>query len=149
MGPLQLAIGPHRHSEALPKGKLSATSRAAFRLPARADAVVAAVLAGRPQIFVHLLCRAPLTLRSSSIGDYAVTQQTLIEQLVVAEEERILAGIEPDSAQWRAHFIDTSLRGSDGDQINEKFPNDNNEGAHDRTSCLTLSSEVRFVCNVF
>jgi len=60
---------------------------------------------------------------------YAVTQQTLIEQLVVAENERILAGIEPDSAQWRAYFIDTSLRGNDGDQINEKFPNDNNEGA--------------------
>ena len=60
---------------------------------------------------------------------YAVTQQTLIERLVIAEDERILGGIEPDSAQWRAYFAGTPLRSNDGDQIHEKLPNDNNEGA--------------------
>jgi hypothetical protein len=60
---------------------------------------------------------------------YAVTQQALIERLVIAEDERILAGIELDSAQWRAYFACTSLRSNDGDQIHEKLPNDNNEGA--------------------
>ncbi|HVQ17354.1 MAG TPA: hypothetical protein VMS40_27310 [Vicinamibacterales bacterium] len=60
---------------------------------------------------------------------YAVTQQALIERLVIAEDERILAGIELDSAQWRAYFAGTSLRSNDGDQIHEKLPNNNNEGA--------------------
>jgi hypothetical protein len=60
---------------------------------------------------------------------YAVTQQALIERLVIAEDERILAGIELDSAQWRAYFAGTSLRSNDGDQIQKEFPHDNNEGA--------------------
>jgi hypothetical protein len=60
---------------------------------------------------------------------YAVTQQALIERLVIAEDERILAGIELDSAQWRAYFANPSLRSNDSDQIHEKLPNDNDEGA--------------------
>jgi hypothetical protein len=59
---------------------------------------------------------------------YAVTQQALIERLVIAEDERILAGIELDSAQWHAYFA-ASLRSNDGDQIYEKIPTDNDEGA--------------------
>jgi hypothetical protein len=35
---------------------------------------------------------------------YGVTRQTLIEQMVIAEDERILADMEPDSAQWCAYF---------------------------------------------
>lgn len=59
---------------------------------------------------------------------YAVTQQVLIEQLLIAEDDRVLTGIELDSAQSRAYFADTVLRGNDGDQI-EKLPSDNNERA--------------------
>jgi hypothetical protein len=83
---------------------------------------------GERRLSVWIETRACLALARLA-RRYAVTQQTLIEQLVVAEDERILAGIEPDSPQWRAYFIDTSLRSNDGDQIHEKFPNDNNEGA--------------------
>ncbi|MFM0617489.1 hypothetical protein PQR37_25870 [Paraburkholderia nemoris] len=53
----------------------------------------------------------------------------MIERLVIAEDERILAGIELDSAQWRAYFAAPSLRSNDGDQIHEKLPNENDEGA--------------------
>jgi hypothetical protein len=60
---------------------------------------------------------------------YAVTQQALIERLVIAEDERILAGIELDSAQWHAYFDNPSLRSNDGDQIEEKLANHNDEGA--------------------
>jgi hypothetical protein len=60
---------------------------------------------------------------------YAVTQQALIERLVIAEDERILAGMEPDSAQWCAYLANPSLRSNVGDQIQEKLPNDNDEGA--------------------
>ena len=54
---------------------------------------------------------------------YAVTQQALIERLVLAEDKRILAGIKLDSAQWRAYFVDPSLRSNDGDQIHGKGEN--------------------------
>lgn len=50
---------------------------------------------------------------------YSVTQQALIEQLVSAEDERILAGIELDSAQWREYFANTSLRSNDDHQIHD------------------------------
>jgi transitional endoplasmic reticulum ATPase len=51
---------------------------------------------------------------------YAVTQRALIEQLVIAEDERILADIELDSMQWRTYFADTSLRSNGDDQLPEK-----------------------------
>jgi len=35
---------------------------------------------------------------------YGVTKQQMIERLAIAEEERILAGIELDSPEWNAHF---------------------------------------------
>lgn len=35
---------------------------------------------------------------------YGVTKQELIERLAVAEEDRILTGIELDSPEWNAHF---------------------------------------------
>jgi hypothetical protein len=50
---------------------------------------------------------------------YGVTRQTLIEQMVIAEDERILADMEPDSAQWCAYFATASLRRNDDDQIRE------------------------------
>jgi hypothetical protein len=54
---------------------------------------------------------------------YAVTHRTLIERLVIAEDERILAEIELDSAQWHAYFADTSLRSNDDDHMHEKGEN--------------------------
>ena len=35
---------------------------------------------------------------------YGVTKQELIERLAIAEEDRILAGIELDSPEWNTHF---------------------------------------------
>ena len=35
---------------------------------------------------------------------YGATKQELIERLAVAEEDRILTGIELDSPEWNAHF---------------------------------------------
>jgi hypothetical protein len=54
---------------------------------------------------------------------YAVTQRALIERLVIAEDERILAGMELDSPQWHAYFADTSLRSNDGGPIHETGEN--------------------------
>ncbi|WP_236720999.1 hypothetical protein [Paraburkholderia phytofirmans] len=54
---------------------------------------------------------------------YAVTQRALIERLVIAEDERTLAEIEPDSVQWHAYFAVTSLRSNDDDHTREKGGN--------------------------
>jgi hypothetical protein len=52
---------------------------------------------------------------------YAVTHRAMIEQLVRAEDERVLATIEPDSPHWRAYFNDTLLlRNDDGHQHPEQ-----------------------------
>ena len=82
---------------------------------------------GERRLSIWIDTRASLALARLA-RRYAVTQQALIEQLLIAEDNRILAGIELDSAQWRAYFVDTVLRGNDGDQI-EKLPDDNCEGA--------------------
>lgn len=47
---------------------------------------------------------------------YGVTQRAMIERLVLAEDERILAAIEPDSPQWRAYLDDKLLRRNDADR---------------------------------
>jgi hypothetical protein len=54
---------------------------------------------------------------------YAVTQRALIERLVIAEDERIHAQIEPDSVQWHAYFAVTSLSSNANDHIHEKGGN--------------------------
>ena len=46
---------------------------------------------------------------------YAVTKRSMIERLVLAEDELILAAIEPDSPQWRAYFDDKPLRRNNAD----------------------------------
>jgi hypothetical protein len=46
---------------------------------------------------------------------YAVTKQELIERLIIAEDERILAGLDSDSVQWQEYF-DGSLLRSNGDR---------------------------------
>lgn len=51
---------------------------------------------------------------------YAVTKRSMIERLVRAEEERILAAIEPDSPQWCAYFDDKPLRRNDADHEPEQ-----------------------------
>jgi hypothetical protein len=50
---------------------------------------------------------------------YAVTKRSMIERLVLAQEERILAAIEPDSPLWRAYFDDKPLRRNDADHGRE------------------------------
>lgn len=35
---------------------------------------------------------------------YGITQQTLIERLLLAEDERVLNGIAVDSAEWKKYF---------------------------------------------
>lgn len=47
---------------------------------------------------------------------YAVTQRTMIERLIRAEDEHVLAAIEPDSPQWREYFDDRLLRSNGEDQ---------------------------------
>jgi hypothetical protein len=54
---------------------------------------------------------------------YGVTQREVIQRLLVAEDERILAGIELDSPQWRAYFDEAPLRRNGGDQGPEKGEN--------------------------
>ena len=76
---------------------------------------------GERRLSVWIETRASLALARLA-RRYAVTQQALIEQLVVAEDERILAGIEPDSAQWRAYFPNPSLRSNDGDRYMKNSP---------------------------
>ena len=44
---------------------------------------------------------------------YAVTKQDLIEKLIVAEDERVLAGLDFDSAEWQEYFDDKLLCSSD------------------------------------
>ena len=54
---------------------------------------------------------------------YAVTKRSMIERLVLAEEERILAAIEFDSPQWCAYFDDKPLRRNDADHGPEQGAN--------------------------
>ena len=54
---------------------------------------------------------------------YAVTKRSIIERLVLAEDERILAALEPDSPQWCAYFDDKSLRPNDADHRPEHGAN--------------------------
>jgi hypothetical protein len=35
---------------------------------------------------------------------YGVTQRELLERFITAEDERILAALEPDSPEWTAYF---------------------------------------------
>jgi hypothetical protein len=77
---------------------------------------------GERRLSVWIDTRASLALARLA-RRYAVTQRALIERLVIAEDDRILADIELDSAQWHAYFADTSLRGNAGEQIHEKREN--------------------------
>jgi hypothetical protein len=77
---------------------------------------------GERRLSVWIDTRASLALTRLA-RRYAVTQRALIERLVLAEDERILAGIELDSAQWRAYFADPALRSNDGNQIHGKGEN--------------------------
>jgi hypothetical protein len=77
---------------------------------------------GERCLSVWIETRASLAL-SRLARCYTVTQLALIERLVLTEDERILAGIELDSAQWCAYFADPSLRSNDGDQIHGKGEN--------------------------
>jgi hypothetical protein len=52
----------------------------------------------------------------------AVTQHALIEQLVIAEDGRILSGIELDSAQRHEYFFSAPLRSNDEHQIHDYPP---------------------------
>src|ERR1700674_4573060 len=74
---------------------------------------------GERRLSVWIETRAALALARLA-RRYAVTQRAVIERLVIAEDERILAGIKDDSAQWQAYFATPSLRRNDGDQIHEK-----------------------------
>ncbi|SAL07556.1 hypothetical protein AWB78_08631 [Caballeronia calidae] len=52
---------------------------------------------------------------------YAVTQRAMIAQLIRAEDDRILATIDPDSPDWREYFNDRLLlRNDDGHQGSEQ-----------------------------
>ena len=73
---------------------------------------------GERRLSVWIETRAFLALARLA-RRYGVTRQTLIEQMVIAEDERILADMEPDSAQWCAYFATPSLRRNDDDQISE------------------------------
>ena len=53
---------------------------------------------------------------------YAVTKQELIEKLIIAEDERVLAGIDCDSAQWQEYFDSSLLRSHDGRQLRDDPP---------------------------
>jgi len=77
---------------------------------------------GERRLSVWIDTRASLALARLA-RRYAVTQRALIERLVIAEDERILAEIELDSAQWHAYFADTSLRSNDDDHMHEKGEN--------------------------
>jgi hypothetical protein len=77
---------------------------------------------GERRLSVWIDTRASLALARLA-RRYAVTQRALIEQLVIAEDERILADIELDSMQWRTYFADTSLRNNGDDQLHEKGEN--------------------------
>jgi hypothetical protein len=77
---------------------------------------------GERRLSVWIDTRASLALARLA-RCYAVTQRALIERLVIAEDDRILAHIELDSAQWHAYFADTSLRSNADDQIHEKREN--------------------------
>lgn len=50
---------------------------------------------------------------------YAVTQRTIVERLIRAEDEHVLAAIEPDSPQWREYFDDRLLRSNGDDPRDE------------------------------
>jgi len=54
---------------------------------------------------------------------YAVTKRSMIERLVVAQEEHILAAIEPDSPQWCVYFDDKPLRRNGADHGPERSAN--------------------------
>jgi hypothetical protein len=73
---------------------------------------------GERRLSVWIETRAALALARLA-RRYAVTQRALIERLVIAEDERILADIKHDSAQWCAYFAIPSLRRNDDDQIRE------------------------------
>ena len=77
---------------------------------------------GERHLSVWIDTRASLALARLA-RRYAVTQRALVERLVIAEDERILAGMELDSPQWRAYFADTSLRSNDGGPIHETGEN--------------------------
>jgi hypothetical protein len=77
---------------------------------------------GERRLSIWIDTRASLALARLA-RRYAVTQRALIEQLVIAEDERILADIELDSMQWRTYFADTSLRSNGDDQLHEKGEN--------------------------
>jgi hypothetical protein len=53
---------------------------------------------------------------------YAVTKQELIDKLIIAEEERVLAGIDCDSAQWQEYFDSPLLRSNDERQLRDYPP---------------------------
>lgn len=40
---------------------------------------------------------------------YGVTKREMLERLIVAEDERILAGIELDSLEWKAYFGEANV----------------------------------------
>jgi hypothetical protein len=44
---------------------------------------------------------------------YSVTQRAILECLILAEDERILAGIEFDTLEWANYFGTASLRSRD------------------------------------
>lgn len=43
---------------------------------------------------------------------YGVTQRELIERMVLAEDERVLAGIPSDSAEWDSYFMRKPIHGT-------------------------------------
>jgi hypothetical protein len=77
---------------------------------------------GERRLSVWIETRAALALARLA-RRYGVTQRALIERLVIAEDERILAGIKHDSAQWCAYFATPPLRRNDDNQIHEKGEN--------------------------
>jgi hypothetical protein len=48
---------------------------------------------------------------------YVITQQALIERMVLAEDERILASIPVDSAEWNKYFGINTLTRKNGADI--------------------------------
>jgi hypothetical protein len=65
---------------------------------------------GQRRVNVWLRTGAALALKRIARRD-GVTQQVLIEKLLLAEDERIIAEISVDSAEWNKYFgIDTFTR---------------------------------------
>jgi hypothetical protein len=65
---------------------------------------------GQRRVNVWLSTGSALTLKRIS-RRYGITQQVLIERLLLAEDERILAGISVDSGEWSKYFgINTLAR---------------------------------------